>query len=230
MGVALPRFQSDAWHRDVARLTNPIPYRVTHFKEKLHCDQNEKLARYGVTYVAAVDGFSRKIVGLVIMPVKNAVVIYDKLFRPLIEREGIWDQLRTDHGREFALIGAVQEQLAPENRGCNSTAPFLSTMSTSNHRVERLWPEINCRVSYPIKEILIRMEERAELNLADEVSKSCIYFVVSEVAYCGAARFVDAWNGHRISGSQGDVPNELSQSGNVHPLTYPLAVLTTADV
>jgi hypothetical protein len=33
-------------------------------------DQNEKLAMYGVTHVMAVDGFSRKIVGMISIPLK----------------------------------------------------------------------------------------------------------------------------------------------------------------
>jgi hypothetical protein len=46
-------------------------------------DQNEKLVRFGVTHVAAIDGFSGYIVGHIIMPVKNNAVIYEELFRYL---------------------------------------------------------------------------------------------------------------------------------------------------
>jgi hypothetical protein len=44
-------------------------------------DQNEKLVRFGVTHVAAIDGFSGYIVGHIIMPVKNNAVIYEELYR-----------------------------------------------------------------------------------------------------------------------------------------------------
>ncbi len=47
------------------RLLNPLTYRAHHFGEKLHLDQNEKCAMFGVTHVLAIDGFSRKIVGFV---------------------------------------------------------------------------------------------------------------------------------------------------------------------
>ena len=46
-----------------------------------HVDQNEKLVMYGVTHVAAVDGFSAMIVGFVRMPVNNNVEIYDNLYQ-----------------------------------------------------------------------------------------------------------------------------------------------------
>ena len=41
---------------------NSFPYNVSHYGEKLHFDQNEKITMYGVTHVVAVDGYSRKIV------------------------------------------------------------------------------------------------------------------------------------------------------------------------
>ncbi len=64
-----------------ARLTNPIPYKADYFGHKLHIDQNEKIVMYGVTHIAAVDGFSGKIVGFISMPIKNNVEIYTHLYR-----------------------------------------------------------------------------------------------------------------------------------------------------
>lgn len=60
---------------------NPVPYNASHFGQKLHIDQNEKLVMYGVTHIAAIDGFSGKIVGFISMPVKNNVEIYKHLYR-----------------------------------------------------------------------------------------------------------------------------------------------------
>ena len=63
------------------RAVNPIPYRADYFGHKLHVDQNEKLAMYGVTHVAAIDGHSRYVVAVWTMPVKNNVTIYEKIYR-----------------------------------------------------------------------------------------------------------------------------------------------------
>ena len=62
----------------------PPPYSARFFADKLHLDQNEKLGMYGTVYVLAIDGFSRRIVGMLTIPVKNAVAIYNSLFHPLL--------------------------------------------------------------------------------------------------------------------------------------------------
>lgn len=63
------------------RQLNPIPYYAQYHGHKMHVDQNEKLIRYGVTHVAASDGFSGKLLGIITMPVKNPVIIYEELYR-----------------------------------------------------------------------------------------------------------------------------------------------------
>lgn len=60
---------------------NPIPYYAEYHGHKLHIDQNEKLIQFGVTHVAASDGYSGKILDIITMPIKNNLLIYDELFR-----------------------------------------------------------------------------------------------------------------------------------------------------
>ena len=48
--------------------------------QKIHIDQNEKLVMFGSTHVCAIDGFSGKLVGFVIMPRKNNIIIYEHLY------------------------------------------------------------------------------------------------------------------------------------------------------
>ena len=59
---------------------NPVPYHANYFGHKLHIDQNEKLAMYGVCHICASDGYSSKIVGFITMPIKNNLEIYEHLF------------------------------------------------------------------------------------------------------------------------------------------------------
>ena len=75
-----PAYQ-DARRTATARQTNPAPYHADYVGHKIHIDQNEKLVMYGVTHVAAVDGFSGMIVGFITMPVKNNIEIYSNLYR-----------------------------------------------------------------------------------------------------------------------------------------------------
>lgn len=64
-----------------ARNLNPVPYNAAYVGHKIHLDQNEKLAMFGVTHVLAIDGFSSKIVGRSTMPVKNNLTIYSDVYR-----------------------------------------------------------------------------------------------------------------------------------------------------
>lgn len=66
---------------ETAHQTNPIPYHADYVGHKLHVDKNEKLVMYGVTHVAAVDGYSEMILGFVSMLIKNNVEIYENLYR-----------------------------------------------------------------------------------------------------------------------------------------------------
>ena len=59
------------------RATNPLPYHAQYFGHKIHMDQNEKIAMYGVTHVCATDGHSGRVVSHALMPVKNNLLIYE---------------------------------------------------------------------------------------------------------------------------------------------------------
>lgn len=76
----------DARRCDSLDRSNPVPYHACHFGHKVHLDQNEKLVMFGVTSVVARDGFSGKIVGYGVMPVKNNIAIYDLVFRLVDDR------------------------------------------------------------------------------------------------------------------------------------------------
>ena len=80
LSVVSPLHQAKR-NANTARQVNPVPYNAEYFGHKLHLDQNEKLAMYGLTEVCAVDGFSGKIVAFATMPVKNNVLIYEHIYR-----------------------------------------------------------------------------------------------------------------------------------------------------
>ena len=72
-----------------------------------------------------------------------------------------------------------------------------------------MWPEVNSRVNYPLKRILIQMEERQEIIMTDPLTMFCVSFVTTNVAYCGLRTFVEAWNHHSIPGGQRFIMVEL---------------------
>ncbi|XP_056122949.1 uncharacterized protein LOC130101295 isoform X2 [Rhinichthys klamathensis goyatoka] len=113
-----------------SRNFNPIPYTAEYMGHKLHMDQNEKMVMFGVTHVAAVDGYSRKIVAHCTMPVKTNLTIYQNIYRSAVIEYGMWDQVRVDHGKEFYLTLFMQEKLA-HLRNNREKQPYCQTPSTN---------------------------------------------------------------------------------------------------
>ena len=68
---------------------------------------------------------------------------------------GLWQQVRVDHGTEFTLVVTVQHLAGL--RLWQDRLPSLQSTSCQN-RFERLWPEINQRINYPVKRVLVEME------------------------------------------------------------------------
>jgi hypothetical protein len=211
------------------RRLNPPPYMARFFGDKIHYDQNEKLAMYRVTHVMAVDGFSRKIVGMITIPTKNPISIYNALTRPLLLSYGLWQQVRLDHGSEFVLVITAQQHLS-NHRQWQDRHPVLQSTSRQNHRVERMWPEVNQRVNYPVKRVLIEMEARDEIDMTNTTIKYCVSWTTINVIKKAIQNFVQAWNSHRIPGIRGGIPNRMA---NLAPQTSVLlasVVPTPAEI
>ena len=60
--------------------------------------------------------------------------------------------------------------------------------------------EVNARVNYPIKTILVQMEQNDQINLSCDYKKYCLSWFTMRVAHVGTSSFVQAWNEHRIPG------------------------------
>ncbi len=203
--------------------TNPALYTAQYFGHKLHFDQNEKLVHYGVTYVLARDGYSGKIVGAAVMPRKNNAIIYDEVYRASALEYGLWEQIRVDHGREFYLTLFIHEQLRLAGRGNPQIAPYMQTASTYNHIIERIWVEVNHRVTYPVKRVITAMEDQGVMDMSRNETKFAVSTVLSKVCEVGLRRFVGAWNSHPIP--RRGIPNVLQTTSShtlpIHPAELP---------
>lgn len=102
------------------------------------------------------------------------------LHRPLLLQYGLFDQLRVDHGTEFCLCIFVQE-LLKNRRGDTSRTPWRQTTSTKNYRAERLWPEENARVNYPLKRALNFIKEQEIFNMEDPLVSFAVSWVILHV-------------------------------------------------
>ena len=84
VGQALKRVNPRQHHErqtSITRHLNPVPYYAEYFGHKLHLDQSEKLIRYGLTEVIAVDGYSSFTTATSVMLLKNNIAIYRDVFR-----------------------------------------------------------------------------------------------------------------------------------------------------
>ena len=196
--------QSDGLER-----ANPHLYIARYFGHKLHVDQNEKLVMFGITYILARDGYSGKIVGSSIMPTKNNLTT-----------------IRVDHGREFYLMLYVHEKLR-ERRGNSEVVAYRQTPSTQNHIIERMWVELNRRVSYPLKRVLIEMTESNLIDMNDESCKYSVHFIASNVAKIGMQMFIASWNAHSIPNH--GIPNDLQRQRSGTTFIHPSEIPTTLD-
>ena len=69
-----------------------------------------------------------------------------------------------------------------------------------NLTVERMWPEVNHRVNYPVKRKLIEMEDHGLIDMEIPTIKFCVSFVSVNVTTQGLKLFVQAWNAHPVAG------------------------------
>ena len=187
-------------------LRNPSIYVARYFGHKLHMDQNEKLSVFGVTCVIARDGYSGMIVASAVMPKKNNILIYEHVYRSAVLNNGLWDQIRVDHGREFYLTLFIHERLR-QNRGNSEISPYVQTTSTQNHIIERIWVELNRRVIYPIKRAIVEIQEIATINMNCPVTMFAVSNVLMQVTEVGMNRMIISWNSHFIP--RRGVPNIL---------------------
>ena len=164
------------------------------------------------------DCYSRKIVGFCTMPRKNPITILGTIFRPLLLSHGIWNQLRSDHGTEFALVSTVQQYLA--HLALTNSSFLCCRRQDRQHRAEILWPEVNSRVNYPIKAVLVRMEAEELIDMRNDLHKFSVSWVTIHVVASPVVAFINAWNSHTIPGRSGGIPDILaSRTCRIHGLS-----------
>ena len=74
------------------------------------------------------------------------------------------------------------------------------TFAYWNLPVERIWSELNARVKYPIKKVLVEMDNNMEIDMNIDDHKFCISTVSCLVAEFGLNKVVQTWNPHPIPG------------------------------
>ena len=78
---------------------------------------------------------------------------------------------------------------------------IYSSLSLQNHIVERMWVEVNKRINYPLKEVLVDMEHKGQIDMNNSLHRFCCSWLTLHVANVGAKYFVASWNAHPIPGT-----------------------------
>ena len=140
-----------------------------------------------------IDGCSTLIVGYTSIPIKNPILIYEYVFRPAVSKYGVWEQVRMDHGREFALVIFIQQVLSCcrlEGR----KQSFKQTRSTENNVAERMWPEVNQRINYPVKRAMneiIETDNTGIFDIENHTFKFCVSWMMLHITKNAMDHFVN---------------------------------------
>ena len=119
-----------------------------------------------------IDGYSRLVTRYASMPVKNLNLIYEFIFKSVLCRYSIWDQIRMDLGRDFNLVIFVQPLLSVD-RNNESRKSYKQTRSTKNYVAERFWREVRTRINYPLKHAMNNVAENEDLDISHKILKFC---------------------------------------------------------
>ena len=68
--------------------------------------------------------------------------------------------------------------------------------------IERFWVELNVRVNYPVKGILVEMDNNQMIYMNDDIHKFFGSFLSIQVASFGLETVVASWNKHIILGNK----------------------------
>ena len=101
-----------------------------------HMDGHHSLITWGFVIHGIINGFSRMIVGLK-CATNNRKETVALLFREATDKFGLPSRVRTDKGGENVLVWEIMENL----KGPNPRS-FLTSTSTRNQRIERLWRDV----------------------------------------------------------------------------------------
>ena len=98
-----------------------------------HIDTNHKLVRWYFIIVSVVDGFSRLPISLECCTNNKAETVLT-CFSKVVQAYGFPSRVRSDRGRENALVADYMLEKRETNRGS-----MITGKSTHNQRIERLW-------------------------------------------------------------------------------------------
>ena len=195
-----------------------LPHRDLWWQLDLDC----KLQDYGLYVAGIVDAFCRTILALVVLPDKTAVTIFNRCLALALQRVGHFpEMLTTDAAKELMLLAfacRLARAHSPSPQGTWRMPPHRAMPSTRHIRIERLWGEVNPKVLFMPKTMLIRMESMGILDMNNSLHACAIQLLLSPLLQFGADDFTAIHNSSKVRSTKGHggVPLELRRA-QPHP-------------
>ena len=154
-----------------------------------HCDGNHKLVKSKMVIHGCIDGFSRKIIYLRITDNNLSQTVADIFIQAAI-CHGVPHRVRQDYGGENIKVGAYMYRQTGDRYSSISLGS-----SVNNDRIERLWRDVNSKVTKTYKTYFKTLTDRG-FDFDDPNHRYIIHHLFLPLINEELSTFVTAHNSH----------------------------------
>ena len=174
-----------------------------------HIDGNDKLKKWGFAIHGGIDGFSRKIIWLVVATTNNDPLVVSNLFLNCVKQYGAAPRLlRMDNGTENTYCRHLQSFFT------NDENSYLNSVSIRNQRIEALWSRLKkFRTTWWI-DFFTNMEKEGLYNGNVETHREVLLFYFLPVIQYELNGLIIMWNRRHVRQSS------VGPAGNPDILFY----------
>lgn len=176
-----------------------------------HADGNDKLVPFGFGIHGCIDGYSRKLVWLELLPSnKNPSKVVKIYLKTVKDLNLIPQVLRVDKGTENFIMGDYQTLLSESHDNDNDTrSNFIGTLygsSNHNQRIEQFWGYLKKVLLLSYSSIFKDLQDCGLLT-KDTVERKCLYYCFEHILKKDLEQIKQRWNSHRVRrNSASDLP------------------------
>ena len=222
---------------------HPRIYRSRGPDDTWHLDQHDKLKSYGFPLHACIDGYSRKILWLLVVPSNNNPVIITDIYLQCVKAlHGCPLVTRSDYGTENFRVAAAQRMFASYQVpvGDNSwIEAHRFGSSTSNSRIESTWSRLRRHGGHYWLDAFDVLQQQGWIQLAtdEHQANAWMMHIFNRIVLPLLSAWLDlhkrTWNNHYIrrshSSSVPGHPNRL-YSAPYQPAVHCMQTVTDDQV